>query len=76
MKILNQNRDKVTIEFSNLELEVLAHGMTKESSYRKRTWNNVSSHIPEELMYHVLMKDTADTLKSGLYKASHKYKTK
>lgn len=73
MKILKQTKKTTTVELSPVELEILRGALVKENNSRRRTWKQVEPQFPEELMYHAIMKDTADTLKAGVYKIIKKY---
>lgn len=73
MKVIQQNKKSITIEINPMELDLLRHAITKESSYRRKTWKNVVPTVPEELMYHLLMNDTAEQLKISVYKLVRKY---
>ena len=73
MNILKQNKKAVTIEMSPVELEVLRSALIKEVNSRRKTWRNVEPKFPEELMYHAVMKDSAEGLKAGVYKGIKRY---
>lgn len=73
MKILKQTKKSTTVELSPLELEILRGAIVKESNSKTKAWKQVSPIFPEELIYHAVMKDTAKTLKAGIYKIIKRY---
>lgn len=74
MKIIKQTKKGLTVELSPYELDVLRHAITKESGFRRKTWKTVKPTVPEELIYHLLMHDTAEQMKSSIYYAFDKFK--
>ncbi len=73
VKIMKQTKKKTTVELSPVELEVLRGAIVKEYKSRNKTWNQLNPIFPEELMYHAIMKDTAQSLKAGIHKIIQRY---
>lgn len=73
MKVVKQTKQTITIELTPSELDLLRGGITKESSYRRRTWKQVVPKFPEELMYHADMHFSANHMKAVIHKAIKKY---
>lgn len=71
--ITKVSKDKIKLELSPLELQVVYEALKKESRYRKKSWNLCSPKYPEELMYHGNMKFIADELKVQVKKVSESY---
>jgi len=73
MKVIKQTKETITLELTPVELELFRGGMTKESSYRRKAWKQVTPRFPEELMYHAIMNDSANQMKVDSHKAISQY---
>jgi hypothetical protein len=74
MKILKQTRKRTVVELSPVEMELLRGAITKESTLRKKTWKFSNPKFPEELLYHLVMKEESEQLKLSIYRAIKKYR--
>jgi hypothetical protein len=73
MKIVKQTKEKITLELTPIELELLRGAIVKENNSRRKAWKKVNPVFPEELMYHVMMADTSKQMRVEIYKGIKKY---
>lgn len=74
MKILAQGKKRIHVELTPLELQLLRHGIARERNQRNRVWSKVEPRFPEELLYHLHMKDTCQQLLEEIDKGVLQYK--
>ena len=71
MNLISQNKETITVELTPLELEIFRSAMSKEIISRRKTWDNANPTLPEELIYHAVIKEVSELL---LYETNKRIK--